>query len=366
MTLLLADGFEGYTTNGDRTVLDPVYDYTALSGISVSEGGVVAEGRVSGKCSYLKNGNGVTDHAAGHELLAASLTSDTTWIVGFAVYVDHNGFLGLIEPRIPLLQFHDSFGFVMTTFYMAAGNVNVVSGGLTSNTKIGFGTARLFTRVWHFIEMKVTFSITSGAVEVWVDGKQELSASGQTAPTVSAEIIPTRAVICGSSRFRRILIDDLYICDSLGSFNTTFLGEIGIRRLDTTADGTTNDFTPNTGTNFEAVDEDDPDGDTTYVESSTVGHNDLYAIDDVASTPTSIAALQVVSTGKSDDGGAKGGRNMVLSNSIEGLGSTYDLTTSYVPYQSIYETDPDSGVAWVKGGVTGGVDRVEIGVEVVS
>ena len=363
MTLLFAESFEGYITGGNRTVLDPVYGF-ASPYVGTTNAGVLGTGRVSGKCGFLDVGYTQGFLAYGFELDATALSSSSTWIIGFAFKVDENHFATTGPSRLPLLQFLDSDRDEMTTLYVAAGNVNVVTGGVLSTAKIDFGTVALFTRVWHYVEMRITFDTSSsGAVEVRVDGETVLSGTGVTAPTLTLEEFPT-TLIFGSSNFGlRVLVDDLYVCDSAGSVNNSFLGDIGIRRLDPDGDGTTNDFTPlGGGANYVEVDEDDPDADTTYVESSTLTDKDLYTMDDAASTPTAINALQVVVTNKSGDGGAKSGRNRLRSNVTEVVGSDYSLESTYVPEQSIHETDPNTGSAWTEAGV----NAAEVGMEVTA
>ena len=361
MTLLFADGFEGYLGGGDRTVLDPIYDYYRVdpefAGVETS---AIIPGRVTGKCAWIYGSLVPTifNDIYGHQLDVSALSSSTTWILGYAFMaynVNDVGSTGSVE-------FRDSAGDAMVTVYVAGGNINVKSGSRNSATKIGFGSARVLSDVWHYLEIKVTFSVTSGAVVVRLDEEIVLSASGVTAPTGSGDTKPTIIMFGGGYRLYYMLTDDVYIADDQGSINNDFLGDIGIRRLDPTSNGTNNDFTPLAGDNFAAVNQDDPDGDTTYVESSTVDHYDLYVIDDAPTGMATINALQVVSTGKSDDGNPKGGRNMVLSSATEGLGPTYALTSSYVPYLSIHETDPNGGAAWTEAGV----NAAEIGVEVVS
>jgi len=361
MTLLFADGFDGFTAGGNRTVLDPVYDYAGVVG--TTSAGVLASGRGGDKCAFADIGFVQLGVVYGHELIVSSLSASTTWIIGFAYCLDDNNFHKGTTKRLPILQFLDSAGDGMTSFYIGGNNVNAVSGEINSTTKIGLGSAGLYTKLWHYIEIKVTFSTSSGAVEIRVDGQTALSASGVTAPTLTFETAPTKVILGPSNTSVRVLIDDVYICDSAGSINNDFLGDVGVRRLDPSADGTTNQFTPlGGGSNYVEVDEDDPDGDATYNESSTIGHKDLYAFENSPSAPTTINALQVVSTGKSDDGGAKGGRNRIRSSTAEEPGDTYALISTYVPYQSIHETDPNTAAAWTEAGI----NAAEIGVEVVS
>jgi len=361
MTLLFADSFEGYTAGGDRTVLDPVYGFPGV--VATNSAGVVGTGRVSGKCAFIDVGYVQLGDVYGFELDATALSADETWIVGFAFKVDENNFHKSGASRLPLLQFQDSAGDEMVTFFIAGNNVNVVTGGIDSNTKIAIGTATLLSRTWHYVEMKVWFDTAAGVVGVWVDDEYVIGATGVTAPTASAEEFPTKLIFGCSNHSIRVLIDDLYICDSLGGYNNDVLGEMGIRRLSANADGSTSDFTPlGGGANYAEVDEDDPDGDTSYVESSTVGHQDLYGVENLASTPADIRAVQIVVTSKSDDGGAKSGQNYLRSDNKEEDGVAYALTDSYVPHQTIVEEDPKTRDPWVEAGV----NAVTVGMEVTA
>ena len=364
MTLLFSDGFESYTTGGGRTELDPIYDYNAV--IDTADANILNEGRVSGKCAINRDGTNTFNRSFGHDIDAASLSSSGTWIVGFAVKYDQNNFSINTNQRMGLIQFRDSAQLPMVSIYISSGVFNVVTGGTLSTTKIGFTDVGILTNVWHYVELKVTFHLTSGAVVMQVDGQSVLSTTGITAPdtgTFPIETVPSYLTVGGTAARTRVLIDDLYVCDSAGSVNNDFLGDIGNRRLDATAEGTTNDFTPNTGTDNSAlISETDRDDDTTYVESSTIGHNDLYVMENSPASPGTIAALQVWSTSKTDDGNPKGGSNMVLSGGFESLGGTEAITSAYLPYQSLHPTDPNGGAAWDETGV----NAVEVGVEVVS
>ena len=43
-------------------------------------------------------------------------------------------------------------------------------------------------------------------------------------------------------------------------------------------------------------------------------------------------------------------------------GTTQGMATSYLPYGDLYETDPDTAMAWTSSGV----DNMQVGIEVVS
>jgi hypothetical protein len=60
------------------------------------------------------------------------------------------------------------------------------------------------------------------------------------------------------------------------------------------------------GDQRQPVGEQSNDGDTTYVYDSTVGHEDLYDLTDLATTPTTILAVQSRMSAKKSDTRATG------------------------------------------------------------
>jgi len=134
--------------------------------------------------------------------------------------------------------------------------------------------------VWSFLEFYVRIHDTLGA---WTVRKNGITVHEATGLDTKQDATTIRSVglykpWAGNS----LKYDDLYIMDPAGATPNTFLGPIRIDRISPTANGTTNNFTPNTGSNFQAVDEDEPDSDTTYIESSTAGHIDEYTMGDIS------------------------------------------------------------------------------------
>lgn len=381
MTLLFSDGFESYELGGDRTALESTYTYSKTAGgygLNVSDVSVLGTGRVTGKCVSASSTHSAEniDIALGHEIDVASLSSSSTWIVGYAMRCAASTFQSPYSynasPRIGLIQFQDSDGVPMVSvFTRSVSNITAVTGDMRSvpvGSKLGSSDKSLLASVWHYVEFKITFSPTAGSVVVRVDGQEALNitganTSGKELAGRVLETSPTKLVVGCTADGVPVWIDDLYVCDGSGSTNNDFLGDVGNRRLYPTANGTTNQFTASGGgLNYTYVDEEDVDDDATFVESSTAGDNDLYAISDPAVTPTDIVAFNVVVVAKSDDGGAKTGRNMILSGSTEGLGDIYSLSADYASYRALFPVDPATGTAWTSSGI----NNVEIGVEVVA
>jgi len=71
------------------------------------------------------------------------------------------------------------------------------------------------------------------------------------------------------------LFDDLYVCDSTGSLNHDFLGNVKVVAIFPDANGDVNAWTGSGGSaHYTYVDENPVDDDTAYVESATSGQED--------------------------------------------------------------------------------------------
>jgi hypothetical protein len=61
-------------------------------------------------------------------------------------------------------------------------------------------------------------------------------------------------------------------------------------------------------------------------------------------------------------GRARQARTKLKSGTTTADGTTQGIATSYLPYGDLYETDPDTAMAWTPSGV----NTVQVGIEVVS
>jgi hypothetical protein len=155
--------------------------------------------------------------------------------------------------------------------------------------------------------------------------------------------------------------------DDTGSVLNDLIGDVRIETIYPDGDGTTTDFTP-TGagtTNADRVDDGDtgPDDDTTYVESSTVGHIDLYTMENLSTAAIStVHAVQAVNFSKKDDAGTRTVRNLVRTGTTTDNGPSGGLNEAYNYFTNILEEDPDTATTWTESGVNG----VEVGHEVLT
>jgi hypothetical protein len=112
------------------------------------------------------------------------------------------------------------------------------------------------------------------------------------------------------------------------------------------------DFSRSTGsTNFALVDEAVQNGDTDYVFSGTPNHQDLYDLGDLATTPSSILAVQSRMFAKKSDTGARSGQIWVKSGATEVGGTDTTLGTSYGWLARVDTVDPNTGAPWTAAAV---------------
>jgi hypothetical protein len=106
-----------------------------------------------------------------------------------------------------------------------------------------------------------------------------------------------------------------------------------------------------TVTNASLVGEQSNDGDTTYVYAGTVGHEDLYDLADLTTTPTTILAVQSRMSAKKSDTGARNGQIRLKSGATEVGGSDTALSTSYGWLTRVDTVDPNTGVPWTAAAI---------------
>ena len=85
------------------------------------------------------------------------------------------------------------------------------------------------------------------------------------------------------------------------------------------------------------------DGDTTYVESGTVGHKDLYAYQDLSGTPAAIMAVQLADCRPQGRCRQPQPARGAQVGGTTANGATRVLGTSYAVYDDRFEVDPATG-----------------------
>jgi hypothetical protein len=118
-----------------------------------------------------------------------------------------------------------------------------------------------------------------------------------------------------------------------------------------------------TPANWQNVNQQVQDGDTTMNYSNIVGATDSYLTNGLPVSPQSIVVAQVRELVRMSDTGARTMQTYFKSGANVTLGAPVILATSYqyMPFQQ-YATDPNTGAAWT----VSGINAIEVGLKVVS
>lgn len=341
------DGFDHY-----NNMTNMLRKWDASSSNTVSEG--FSPGRFGGNCFSYSNANTTQTESI-------TLTSVATRIVGFAFQWTSSG----AGNGCIFLSFMDSGSTQVDLRWNGTGSTATLS--VTRNgTVLGTSTNTMNLNTWYYVELSVTIGSTTGAYTLRV------TAAGTTTVWLSATNVNTQAtanstsnqVVIGGTPWNTYFYDDLYVLNTSGSANNSFLGESRVfTSLPTGDDAAYKQWTPSAGTSHYAnVNQNPPDDDSTYNSSQTVGQIDLYTFPAISPTG-SIFATQTVLTARKDDVGAR-----TIEEECRSAGATYSGANSFPPgssyamFRQIREVDPATGVAWT----VSGLNAAEFGVVVLA
>lgn len=247
------------------------------------------------------------------------------------------------------------------------GSLTVYRNDGASNTSLGT-TAPDVIRVSdaYYVEMKTTIHNSTGTVDVWVNGVNVLSLTGQDTQNGSSSSVRTlwmgNEAGNGNTEWD---IDDLYTFDSVAGEVDDVLGPVRVEWLKADGIGThTGDFTNVGGASeWQSVrDVSGPDDDTTYITSATVGHQHTSTMGNTSLPAGTIYGVQALIHARVTDAGFRGIKPLFVQGGSDYLGTEQYPGTSYRYLHEVFETDPDTSAAWD----IAGVNSVQLGVEVTS
>lgn len=205
---------------------------------------------------------------------------------------------------------------------------------------------------YYYVELKVYFDNAAGTVQVKLNEDTMINAGGlDTMQTGNAYC--TEFELGGDSTnpalvHRYLRYDDVYVCDNSGAQCNDFLGDVRLFMLLPDGAGAHADWAPLVGANWQEVDDNPPDDDTTYNASNTVTDRDSFTFDDLPGTLTgAIHAFCAVINSRRDDAVAH-----ELEPSVRVGGTDYDgaaeLITDAYSFYNMYawELNPDIAGAW--------------------
>lgn len=342
MALLLVEGFDNIDT---ATLSQKGW---AVSGQTVGS----AYGRFAGS-----QGVSLANYQGD---IQAPIPASNTVILGFAICPLTNAY-----PNVAVFS-STSNQQIAVRMDWANSRLRFLRGDSTVLASTNIGSMNLSGSAWQYLEVKIYFHSSAGTIDCHVNGVSAMTpATGlvtQYGAVQAVTVVTIGGHIFGEGGLP-MNVDDLYICDDTGTTNNTFLGDVRVLTLMPTGAGGSTQFTPSAGSNYACVNEVPPNGDTSYVESSTVGNIDYYAMADLSVVPATIFGVQVDVDMEKTDAGARTGRTKLISSAAVTNGATVaPSAASYAYAKTIVEKDPNTTAAWTYAGV----NAAQAGVEVVA
>lgn len=338
MALLILDSFDLYNGTGTNTGLQAKWVPSTTSGLSL------VTGRFSGR-AVEQAALGGLNAGPGYRVLPSTYTSGG---VGFAMRCTSFPAVGVDATVCPFIEVLSGANYQLGVKLKNDGSLVVYRlTGLSAGTVLGTTAAGvILLNSWHFLEWGFAIHDSTGTITLKVDAATVLNLTGQDTNNSGGNWDRVQFLQPAGSTVGTYQIDDLYCLDS-----ATTLGERRVETLYPTSD-VAQGFARSTGsTNYTLVDEATVNGDTDYVQGSTVGDVDTYGFGDLSSTPTTIDAVQVTAFAEKTDAGSRSIALQVKSGATTSDGSNYALAASYGKFERILTTDPNTATAWTGSGV---------------
>lgn len=340
------DGFESYeSTNGNAPVGDITETYNGpdtVDGTRTIEAGRLGQGKS-------------LDMASGNTLQTNDIMNTDEVSCGFAIkFSSVTG--GLTQPIFGMFESGGGFNNSLNLVRPSTGSAWQVRRGTAA--VLGSSSFSPVVDVWYYVTMRATINASTGIVEVYVATLQ-----GE----LGDKIIDLTNVNTGSNNRRHVgwdtgnglafALDDVYVYDG------NFKQHSQVQTLLPNAAGDSAQFTPDSGSNHERVDEVPNDGDTSYVESNTTGHKDLYNFDNIIlpQNVTAIDAVQLNALARQTS--ASIDIKHVTKSGTSEADSAADTIASgtFIHSYHIQETDPDGGGAWSENKLDGAQFGFKVG-----
>jgi hypothetical protein len=340
MSIFKLEGFDMYNGTNSSTGLQSRW----TTGASASNANVTGYSLVAGRWG----GQGLRYASSPNFGQAQALTFPGTanLSVGFYFRLDA---AATVAPTFPLM-FMTGLAFQCALGYDTVGTLNFYrtpnnsSGTIVASTTPGI----LTLGVWnHFLLTIAMGTVSTGAVNLYMNNNPTpvLSAAGvNILNSTGSNLLDSIQYGAGrnDNRLGTFTIDDLFAEDTINN-----RGERRVETLRPASDSSVI-WTPNSGlTNFSRVNEVLVDGDTSYVQASSVGDRDLYGISPLSSTPAIIDALGLVSFGLKTDATIRTIYNSLRSGGVDSDGAALNLAATYLRMdRALLLTNPNGGGAW--------------------
>lgn len=357
MSLIFCDGFDHYGTD-EGNMTDGAYAEVD-TGVASLWNLSTANPRTG--THHLRKGT-----STGAQVVRRVLgTTKTT--VGQACVTYFNQ-LPTVNNAYVLYDFRDAGNNIQVSVVVQSTGIIDVKSGTMLGTSLGdSGTPAVVAEAYQHIETLVTIG-GSGSVEVRVNGVTVVSLTGVNTNPQGTDECSQVALIAGNntgatSHNVTTDIDDYFVYDDTGSFNNDFIGDRRVLTLFPNGDTAQADWSVTGAVNgFEAIDEADPDDDTTYISTGSGGSPgpvSEFDLDDLPTGVSAVSALVIVNRSKKTDAGDANTQLSIISGASEANGADRPITEAYTYYHDVIETDPATGAPFTPSAVDAAQLKIE-------
>lgn len=350
------DGFETYTTSA---CMDRRYSLAVSPPVPNSVGRLHGNSAMAASLSILRT---------------RSLTLQNTWTYGFG-YRYNSGSITTDTDSFPLIWLRGTSEQISLKWEKVSGENTfewvIMRGATELGRTSSVGTAGKFTGLnWHYFEFQCTLDPVAGSFELRHNTQVILTDAGPINTADSG--LAGGDVAEFAYRNNRHNVDDMYILDSTGTVNNSFLGDSVIEgRFPTGEDLAVHDWLiENAGvgsidTYWEVCDAPTcVTSPTQYIFSATINDDAMMTFNALSFITGQVHAVKVSSDAFLDTSGTREFAHLVRSG-----GTTYQPGTTHSvaqtnsqSFEDILELDPDTGVKWT----VAGVNAADFGMRLIS
>jgi hypothetical protein len=157
-----------------------------------------------------------------------------------------------------------------------------------------------------YVEIQFVVADSGGVAILKVDGVTDsvINSSALDTRNAGSGTIGSVAVVLNTPTGCRNEVRDLYVNDNTGGVDDTFWGPIVVTTQVVIGAGTHADHTPSAGSNYQNVDDAEPDGDSTYNSTATLNAIDTFAMSDNGYSAGTVKGVEVVLEQRKTDSSA--------------------------------------------------------------
>jgi hypothetical protein len=336
-----ADGFSHYGTD-EANMLDGPYAEVSFWTLDAT---------------HVRTGTyAISSSNAGAMLRRVFSSSEATHGVAMALWVSAlpNNFYSYVpfsfRDAVNAIQFDVT---IWPTGQVAAylGQVNNVSPVLLAVSPLDGSVPRITANGFNHLECWATIDDTAGAIEVRLNGVTILNYAGPLNHTGTGETSIWAWYGADGAWPGTIWVSDLIGLNDQGSTNNSFIGDKKVFEDFPTADTADADWSPSAGSaTYPMVDDPDPDGDGSYIESTSPGDVSGVRFSNVDPSVVSISAILMLHKSRKTDAGTSSVQLTVDSGSDSADGVNRSMTTVYSVYGDSFEVDPATAAPWIPAG----------------